>query len=414
VSPTPALSAGGGPDDGPRVFLSCGEASGDLYAAGLARAIHAARPSASVRGFGGDRLREAGAGLIGSYRGLSVTGLVEAASVLGRSWRMLRAIGEAAREWRPHVFVAIDFPDFNFRLLPIFRRLGVPIVYYVSPQIWAWRRGRLSTLRQYVDRMLVIFPFEVPIYEDAGVPVEFVGHPLIDVSATPRSRHACRTALSLRDDRPVLALLPGSRPNELRHVLPTLTAAAPAIAAHVPGVQFVVARAPALEDTLFAPLDSLRRAGLPVVVATDATDDVLAASDAVITASGTATVQTALHGRPMAIVYRLSPVTYAIGRRVVRVPAYGMVNLVAGRTVVPELIQDALTPQAVAREAISLLTDRARIDAMQRDLADVRARLGGPGASARAAAAVLAVAEHRASRVEPAGASIEPRYTLRP
>ena len=410
-APAPAADRAGGarPDADPRVFVSCGEASGDVYAAALVRAITAVAPQAQVRGFGGDRLRASGAELVGDYRGLTVTGLVEAASVLRRSWTMLRTIERAAREWRPDVFVAIDFPDFNFRLLPVFRRLGVPVVYYVSPQVWAWRSGRLTTLKQYVDRMLVIFPFEVPIYEAAGVPVEFVGHPLLDVASPARPRAEFLSSLSFRPDRPVLALLPGSRPSELRHVLPTLAAAAPAIAARVPGVQFVVARAPALDDGLFAPLDDLRRAGLPIAAPADATDDVLAAADAVIAASGTATVQTALHGRPMAIVYRLSPLTYAIGRRVVKVSSYGMVNLVAGRPIVPELIQDGFTAETVANEAVSLLTDHARTEVMRRDLADMRARLGGPGASARAAAAILAVAGARGGRH-----ASEPRYTLRP
>jgi lipid-A-disaccharide synthase len=384
------------PDSGPpgsrprpgRVLISCGEASGDLYAAALVGALAGIDPGIEATGLGGERLRAAGADLISDYRGLSVTGLVEAASVLARSWRTLGAIERAARSRTPDVFVAIDFPDFNFRLLPVFARLGVPIVYYVSPQLWAWRPGRLQTLRRYVDRMLVIFPFEQAVYEKAGVAVEFVGHPLVDLARASQPRATFLAAHGLSPDRPVLALLPGSRPNEIRRVLPTLVAAAPAIRRDVPGVQFVVARAPALEDGLFAPLATLRRDGAPLAVVTDATDDALAAADAVVTASGTATVQAALHDRPMAIVYSLSPLTYAVGRRVVRVSSYGMVNLVAGRAIVPELIQDGFTPATVAREAISLLTDSARASAMRRDLADVRARLGAPGASSRAAAAV--------------------------
>src|SRR5579862_4253381 len=381
----------------PRVMLSCGEASGDLYAEALVQQIRRVDARASFFGFGGDRLAASHVELVGNFRGFSVTGLVEALSVLPRSWRMLRALGDAAREQRPDVFVAIDFPDFNFRLLPVLHRLGVPIVYYVSPQLWAWRPGRLETIRRYVSKMLVIFPFETALYERAGVPVEFVGHPLVDLAVSRVARPSLLAASGLRDDRPVLALLPGSRPNELRYVLPPLAAAAPRIAAAVPGVQFLVARAPSLDSSLFAPLQALASAGLQVAVDEGAADDVLAAADAVITASGTATVQAALHGCPMAIVYGVSPMTYAIGRAFVRVSTYGMVNLIAGRTVVPELIQDGLTPEAVAREAISLLTDRARADAMRRDLAEVKSKLGGPGASERAAAAVVAVARHGAA-----------------
>jgi lipid-A-disaccharide synthase len=377
------------PAVGRRVLISCGEASGDLYAGALVNALRTLDPAIRVSGFGGERLRAAGADLVGDYRGLTVTGLVEAAGVLRRSWRMLGAISAAARELRPDVFVAIDFPDFNFRLLPVMRRLAVPVVYYVSPQLWAWRSGRIRTIKRYVDRMLVIFPFEADLYARAGVPVEFVGHPLVDLASATASPDRFLKAHGLEVGRPVLALLPGSRPSELRHNLPPMAAAVPLIAAAVPGLQVLVARAPALDEALFAPLSVVRGAGVPLAVVDRATDDVLAASNAVVTASGTATVQAALHGRPMVIVYRLSPVTYRIGRAFVRVAAYGMVNLVAGRPVVPELIQDAFTPAAVAREAVSLLTDRARAEVMRRDLADVRARLGDPGASRRAAEAVL-------------------------
>jgi len=370
-------------------MISCGEASGDLYAEALARALRAADPGVEVFGFGGDRLQAAGAELIGNFRGFSVTGLVEALAVLPRSWRMLRTLGRMARERRPDVFVAVDFPDFNFRLLPVMKRLGVPVVYYVSPQLWAWRPGRLETIRRYVSRMLVTFSFESDLYERAGVPVQFVGHPLVDLAAVASPREPFLRSLGLDPARPVLALLPGSRPNELQRILPDLAAAAPRIAAAVPGVQFVVARAPGLDDELFAPVEAVKAAGLQLAVVEHAADDVLAAADAVVTASGTATVQAALHGCPMAIVYRLSPMTYAMGRALVRLSTYGMVNLVAGRRIVPELIQDGFTPETVAREAISLLTDQARVVTMRRDLAEVRSKLGQPGVSARAAAAVL-------------------------
>lgn len=376
-------------------MISCGEASGDLYGGALVRALREHDAGVEVFGFGGPRLAREGADLIGSYTGFTVTGLVEAASVLSKSRRMLKALGAAAAERRPDVFVAIDFPDFNFQLLPVMHALGVPIVYYVSPQLWAWRAGRMKTLKRYVDRMLVIFPFEEALYARAGVPVDFVGHPLIDLAVTSQSRDEWRRRQKLDPARPLVALLPGSRPNELRRILPTLAHAVPRIQARVPDVQFVVARAPLLEDRLFAPIEALRPTTSqprPIPLVQDATDDVLAAADVVITASGTATVQTALHGPPMVIVYKLSPATYAMGRMFVKVPSYGMVNLIAGRKIVPELIQKQCTPDAIAAEAVSLLTDDERATRMRADLADVRAALGGPGASRRAAAAVWAVA----------------------
>ena len=372
-----------------RVLISCGEASGDLYAGALVSAMKAIDPDVTTFGFGGGQLEAAGARLIGDYRGFSVTGLVEALRVVPRSWRMLRTLERVAARERPDVFVAIDFPDFNFRLLPVMKRLGIRVVYYVSPQLWAWRAGRMQTIAQYVDRMLVIFPFEAAIYERAGVPVEFVGHPLVDLAVAARDRCTVLRAAGLDPDKRVVALLPGSRPNELREILPTLANAIAPIRQRVPDAQFLVARAPALGDGLFSPLARAREAGAPIAMVEGATDDVMAASDVVVTASGTATVQAALHGRPMVIVYRLSPLTFAIGRAFVQVQTYGMVNLVAGRPVVPELIQSAFTPESVAKETVALLTDPARVDDMRHGLADVRAKLGRPGASTRAAAAVL-------------------------
>ena len=373
-------------------MISCGEASGDLYAGALATALRELDPALGLFGFGGARLEAAGAELLGDYRGFAVTGLSEALAVVPRSLRLLRTLEAAARDRRPDVVVAVDFPDFNLRLVRRMHRLGIPVVYYVSPQLWAWRAGRLATIRTHVAKMLVIFPFEEAIYEKAGVPVEFVGHPLVDLVEVTRSREEVAKAAGLDPARAIVGLLPGSRPNEVSRLLPGIVEAARRIERDLPGTQFLVARAPALDDALFAPVEAARRAGTPIGLLAEAADDVLAASDVVVTASGTATVQTALHGRPMVIVYRLSGPTYALGRHVVRVASYGMVNLIAGRSIVPELIQERFTPAAVAREVLPLLTDQGRAGIMREDLAEVRARLGEPGASRRAARAVLAVA----------------------
>lgn len=376
-----------------RIMVSCGEASGDLYAGALAGEILRLEPDAEVFGFGGERLRSAGARLYGDYRGLSVTGLSEALRVVPRSWRTLRRLVAAAAAERPAVFVAIDFPDFNFRLAAAIRRLGIPVVYYVSPQLWAWRPGRMAAMQRLASRVLVIFPFEVPIYEAAGVPVEFVGHPLVDLAHASCSRDATLTGLGFDPVAPTVALLPGSRPNELAAILPRLADAARIIAARVPRAQFVLARAPSLDDSLLAPITlPAFAAGPPLAVVEGRTDDVLSACDVAVTASGTATVQAALHERPMVIVYRLSPLTYLLGKPFVRVDTYGMVNLIAGRRIVTELIQGGFTPEAVAEETVPLLTDEARARHMRGALAQVREKLGGPGASRRAAEAVLNVA----------------------
>jgi lipid-A-disaccharide synthase len=371
------------------VMISCGEASGDLYAGALARELRRLDTACRIWGIGGERLRGAGASLLGDYRGLAVTGLTEALRVLPQSYAMYRRLLARAAAERPDVFVAIDFPDFNFRVGAAVARLGIPVVYYVSPQLWAWRPGRIRAMKRFVTKVLPIFPFEVELYRRAGIPVEFVGHPLVDLAAATSSRTAFLSSLGLDTEAPVVALLPGSRPNELRSIVPVLARAIPLVAARVAAAQFVVARAPQLADALVRPLAA---AGSRVRIVEGRTDDVLHAADVVITASGTATVQTALHERPMVIVYRLSPLTYRLGRPFVRVDTFGMANLVAGRRVVPELIQDDLTPERVAAEAVRYLTDARAATEARAALAAVRARLGEPGASARAAAAVLSVA----------------------
>jgi lipid-A-disaccharide synthase len=373
----------------PSVMVSCGEASGDLYAGALALELERLAPGTRVYGLGGGRLHAAGAELIADYRGLAVTGLTEALRVLPRSFRLLRDLGARMRTDRPDVLVAIDFPDFNFRLAAAARSIGIPVVYYVSPQLWAWRPGRMRTLKKIASKMLVIFPFEAALYEREGMPVEFVGHPLIDLIDITEPRDRFLRGRDLDPAAPTVALLPGSRPNEIQAILPGLAASAARIRQAVPRVQFVLARAPGLADKLFHGLTVI--AG-PVAIVEGRTDDVLNAADVVLTASGTATVQTALHERPMVIVYKLSPLTYVLGRPFVKLDTFGMANLVAGRRVVPELIQGDFTPERVAAEAIPLLTDPAKASAVRAALREVRAKLGEPGASRRAAEAVLSVA----------------------
>lgn len=376
-------------------MLACGEPSGDLYAGALAREIRALEPDARVYGLGGAGLAAGGATLAADYRGLTVTGLSEALAVLPRSLAVYCRLVRMARAERPDVFVPIDFPDFNFRLAGALRRLGVPVVYYVCPQLWAWRRGRLRAMRRLVRRALVIFPFEAPIYREAGIPVEFVGHPLVELCKVRQARADCLRAAGLDPAAPTVALLPGSRPNEVRAILPELARAAPLIRREVPAAQFLVARAPHLDDRLFAPLAALPAAGVPLAVVASRADDVLAASAVAVTASGTATVQAALHDRPMVIVYRLSPLTYRLVRKFAHVDTVGMVNLIAGRRIVPELVQDALTAEAVRDEVVRFLVDASATEHTRRLLQEVRLRLGNAGASGRAAEAVVAAAHAR-------------------
>ena len=372
----------------PRLLLSCGEASGDLYAGALIRELLAINPSLSISGLGGPQFAAAGGQLVDDYREISVTGLTEWIPKLPRLLKARARLVDAAEQERPDALVLIDFSGFNFRLAPAIKRLGVPVIYYISPQIWASRPKRIETIKAIADRVLVIFPFEAAIYEKAGVPVEFVGHPLIDLAKPAASRDAFLAARGLTPSAPTVAILPGSRTNEVSRILPDLAAAARLIRRDVPGAQFVVARAPHLDDALF---DAVTGAGsgAPFTIVEGDTDTVLASADVALTASGTATVQAALHDTPMVVVYRMAPLSYQLARRVVTLDTIGMVNLIAGEKLAPELIQDAFTAEAVAREAVSMLTDRDRAARIRSGLATVRARLGGPGGSRRAAEAIL-------------------------
>jgi lipid-A-disaccharide synthase len=383
-----------------QVMVSSGEPSGDLYAGALVEALRARVPRLEAFGLGGERFAAAGGELIGDFHGLSVTGLVEAVRILPQSWEMYRHLVDAARQRRPDALILIDYPDFNFRLMAAVRKLGVPIIYYVTPQLWAWRPGRIHTMKALVDLALPIFPFEEELYRREGMPVRFVGHPLIDLAIAREAREPFLRSLDLDPAWPTVAVLPGSRPNELHRLVPVLATAVPRIQSHGGPVQFVVARAPNLPESFFVPFLG---SGARIRIVEGRTDDVLAASDVVVTASGTATVQTALHGKPMVVIYRLAPLTYRLGKPLVKVDMYSMVNLVAGRRIVPELIQDACTPERISHEVSSLLTDDARAAEMREALDTVRARLGAPGASGRAADAIIEFIERQ--RPRPRGTS---------
>ena len=368
----------------PRLLISCGEASGDLYGAELVRHLREQVPGLDAFGLGGDRLQAEGASLLAHVRDLAVVGLLEVVSHLRHLRAVFRRVLEEAERHRPDAAVLVDYPDFNLRLARALHRRGIPVIYYVSPQLWAWRRGRIHDIRASVARMLVIFPFEEALYRDAGVPVSFVGHPLVSLVHPPADPVTLRRELGLDPERPVVALLPGSRAKEVAHNLPPMAASVDALAAARPELQFVAAVAASLDPTLI-------RRGLgdrPVTIVHDRTHAALSAATAAIVASGTATVEAALLGAPMVVVYRLSPWTYRLGRRFVRVPYYAMVNLIGGRRVVPELIQGDFTADRVLGEIVPLLDDTETRRQMQRDLHEVREKLGAPGASARAAAVV--------------------------
>ena len=366
----------------PRLLVSCGEPSGDLYAADLVRHLRRRTPVPThVFGLGGDRLAAEGGRLLAHVSELAVVGLWEVVSHLARFRRIFRELlAEVDRE-RPDLAVLVDYPDFNLRVARALHRRRIPVVYYVSPQVWAWRPRRLRAIRDHVAHMIVIFPFEARVYEDAGVPVTFVGHPLVDLVAPERDRNGFLAESGLDPARPVVALLPGSRRKEIAHNLPPLAGAVRLLAQRRPDLQFLAAVGPSIDPLTL-------RAGLPpsVALVQGRTHAVLSVANVAVVASGTATVEAALLGTPMVVVYRLSALTYHLGRRFVKVPHVAMANLIAQKGIVPELIQDEFTPGRVADAVLPLLGPAG--EAMRGALAQVRLRLGAPGASGRAAEVV--------------------------
>jgi lipid-A-disaccharide synthase len=374
-----------------RVLVSCGEPSGDLYAGDLVHHLRGQVGSLEVFGLGGDRLRAEGGRLLAHVGDLAVVGLLEVLRHLRHLRAVFRAVLEEVDRDRPAVAVLVDYAEFNLRLARELKKRGVPVAYYVSPQVWAWRRGRVRSIRESVSHMIVIFPFEEPLYRDAGVPVTFVGHPLVELAQPAKDRAAFLSSHGLDATRPVLAVLPGSRRQEVAHNLPPIAGALRRLRQQRGDLQLALAVAPSLDPHLF----DRELTGLPVVRVSGHTHAILSAASAGIVASGTATVEAALMDLPMVVVYRVSPLTYALGRPFVRVPHYAMANLLANREVVRELIQGDFRPEAVAAEVLALLEDPGRRTTVRRGLAEIRARLGPTGASARAAAVVAGLLDHR-------------------
>lgn len=371
-----------------RIMIVAGEASGDLHGASLVEAYQAIDPDARFFGVGGSRMAEAGVDIVFDSSQVAVVGLFEVVKHLPVIREVLSWVREALEVGKPDAVVLIDFPDFNFRVAAAARKAGVPVFYYISPQVWAWRRGRVKFLAKNVSQMAVIFPFEVPFYEAAGLPAEFVGHPLMDHDDTRQrpAREEARRRLGLDADLRVVALLPGSRNSELGHNLPTLAKAAGQIRAQITNTHFVIPVASTLRASDIEALWNTSGGGdAPLHITEEPAGVALAAADAAAVCSGTATLEAALAGVPSVVVYRLNPVTYFFGRMLVRVSHVGLVNLVAGRTVAPELIQKDFTPEAVTEEITRFLTDEARHREVVEGLAEVRERLGAAGASTRAA-----------------------------
>jgi lipid-A-disaccharide synthase len=375
----------------PAVMLVAGEASGDLHGAALCRALRGFDPGCRLFGMGGPRMAAEGMKLLVDVTAKAAVGGGREAfgqvPRLYRAYRELRTLLEGAE--RPAVLVLIDFPEFNLRLARAARRAHVPVVYFIPPQIWAWRGGRVKTIRRLVSLVLAVFPFEAPLYRRAGVPVEFVGHPLLDQLQTAPTREAARRRLGIDDQTAVVGLLPGSRHQEVVGVLPAMRDAAAEVLRTAPGTRFVLGLAPTIERALVA---HHLAGGPPVDIVEGQTHAVIRASDLALVTSGTVTLEAALLGTPMVVCYRLSFLTEFFVRLLIRVPWVSLANLTLGRAVVPELYRRTTTSRALAGEAVRLLTDASARETQRAAFRELTGQLGEPGVGARAARLVLATA----------------------
>lgn len=367
------------------IFIVAGEASGDLHGAHLVRALKQQYSQLEIGGVGGSYLNAEGVTLLSNSDELAVVGVLEVVKKLKTVWRVYKQLSRYLSEHRPAVLILIDYPEFNLRLARVAHRLGIPVVYYISPQVWAWRSNRVKLIRRLVTKMIVIFPFEQAFYKSHGVDVEWVGHPLVESVKPSQSKVAFCQQHELDSTQPIIGLLPGSRESEAERLLPVMLAAAQRIRAQKPDVQFVLPLAASLEQS------ALFQASLPsfVRLVRQQTYDAIHAADFVVTASGTVTVETAILETPMIITYIVSPLTYWLGRLFITVPFIGMVNLIANKQIAKELIQTQVTPEAIAQEVFTFLQHPEQLEHLRLELRKIHQKLGKPGAAERAAAVIL-------------------------
>ena len=369
----------------PRILIVTGEASGDLHGAHLVHALKKQLPALEIYGVGGIHLKAEGITLLSSSDELAVVGVWEVLKKLKTVFQVYKKLSHYLKEQEPDLLILVDYPEFNFRLARVAYKLGIPIVYYISPQVWAWRSGRVKLIQRLVKKMIVIFPFEQEFYRKYGVDVEWVGHPLADSVKSSLSKEEFCQQYSLDPSKPILGLLPGSRESEVERLLPVMLAAAESIHQQETHVQFVLPLASslgqsALFDNTLPPFIQLIR---------QQTYETINAADLIVTASGTVTVETAILETPMIITYIVLPLTYWLGWMFIKAPFIGMVNLIAGKQVATELIQDMVTPEAISGEVLTLLRDTEKLAHIKEELRIVHQKLGEPGAPDRAAKVIV-------------------------
>ncbi|MCK6559800.1 lipid-A-disaccharide synthase [candidate division KSB1 bacterium] len=372
----------------PDILIVAGEASGDLHGARLVQALKAAAPTCRIFGIGGDGMAGAGMELLFHIRDMAVVGFSEVIRHLPFLRKVMATLLAEVERRRPAVVILIDYPGFNLRLARRLQRHGCKILYYIAPQVWAWGKNRIPKMAKLVDELAVVFPFEEPLFADAGVRTHFVGHPLLEGLSPRLSRREFFAAHGFVEGKPLLGLLPGSRHHEIMRLLPDMITTAQQLRQRHPGLQIAVGQAPTLPVRLYQEM-------IPngeVRLLSDATYELMRDSTACLVCSGTATLETACFGTPLAIVYRVSRLSYAIGKRLVKLPHIGLVNVVANRKIAPEFVQEAFQPQHVAEALSPYLQPTPEREAICQALLQVRERLGTPGASQRTAAIALRLA----------------------
>ncbi len=368
-----------------KLMLVAGEASGDKHAAHLAAALKALNPQTQFFGSGGDEMRAVGVETLVDVRELAIMGALEVAAALPKFLRVFRQLREAANARKPDAVILVDWPEFNLRLAKKLKRDGHRVFYYISPQVWAWRSYRVQQIQRDVERMLVILPFEQEFYERHGVQVEYVGHPLLDSVRVTATREEFCQKYKLDPARPIIALLPGSRRKEVTYILPPMLEAARELQPTNPALQFVLALAPTIARA------QVETNSLPnLTVVENDTYNAVAAADLAVVASGTATLETAIIGTPLIVCYRASELNWRLFTPFIKVPFVGMPNLIAGREVAPELLQNDLTGKRLVRQITEWVSDAERLQQARADLQEVRQKLGEAKASERAARVILA------------------------
>jgi lipid-A-disaccharide synthase len=366
-----------------QIMIVAGEASGDLHGGNLVQAMHRIDPEIRFYGVGGGKLKAAGVELTADAAEMAVVGLTEVVSKLGFILKVMAQLKASLKKDRPDLLILIDYPDFNLPLARAAKKYGVKVFYYISPQVWAWRRGRIGKIKKIVDRMAVILPFEADLYKEAGVDVTFVGHPLLDVVRTKYPRKEALRRFDLAEGVTTVGILPGSRQSEVTRLLPVMLGAAEIIEKKIKDVQFVLP----LADTLDIAFVSQIIARYPVAVRLIPNEvyDVIGCTDIAMVASGTATLETALMETPMIIIYKVSAPSYYVGKMVIDVDHIGLVNIIAGKEIVPELIQFEASPEKIAVKVIDILTTKGRSEHIRAELKKIRSMLGSHGAAERVA-----------------------------